>query len=267
MDNDTNLDNLFEEALNPGEAADDNGQQEGQEQQEQQTEQKEQQEQDHAERARQAAARREREAEVQRREARAYQQARADISATLARLGIKNPKTDKAISTVEELEAYEKGLSDERLSSGNGTAEDIKRVVKDAIRETQPSRSQQLTPEDRAELDREIAEIRAMDPAMTDIKAILASESGDKFREYVGKGLNFVDAYTLAAKDRLTRIQANRAGAKAGGKSHLNATRQQGSGALSVPADEMALFRELNPDASEADIQKYYNADRKKFGR
>ena len=265
MDNETNLDNLFEDALNPDESADDNGQQEEQPG-EQNEQQQEQQEQDHAERARQAAARREREAEVQRREARAYQQARAEVSATLQRLGIKNPKTDKVIATVEELEEYEKGLSDERLSSGTGTAEDIKRVVRDAIREVQPA-PQPKHPADDQESQRQLAEIRAMDPAMTDIKAILESEAGEKFRGYVNKGLNFVDAYTLAAKDRLARIQANRAGAKAGGKSHLNATRQQGVGALSVPADEMVLFRELNPDATEADIQKYYNADKKKFGR
>lgn len=262
MENETNLENLFEDALNPDESADDNGQQE---EQAEQTEQQEQQEQDHAERARQAAARREREAEVQRREARAYQQARAEVSATLQRLGIKNPQTDKVISTIEELEAYEKGLSDERLSSGNGTAEDIKRVVREAIHESRPA--QQTNPMDDPEVKRQLAEIRATDPAMTDLGAILQSEAGERFKGYVARGLNFVDAYTLAAKERLNNIQANRAGAKAAGKSHLNATRQQGSGALSVPADEMALFRELNPDATEADIQKYYNADKKKFGR
>lgn len=261
MENETNLENLFEDALNPDESADDNGQQDNQ-----QEEQTEQQEQDRAERARQAAARREREAEVQRREARAYQQARAEVSATLQRLGIKNPKTDKAISSVEELEAYEKGLSDDRLSSGNGTAEDIKRVVREAIRDTQPAQRPQ-NPMDDPEVKRQLAEIRAMDPAMTDLGAILQSEAGERFKGYVARGLNFVDAYTLAAKERLNNIQANRAGAKAAGKSHLNATRQQGTGALSVPADEMALFRELNPDATEADIQKYYNADKKKFGR
>lgn len=216
------------------------------------------------ERARQAEGRRIREREERAYRA-AYQQARADVSALLKRVGLKDG--DRDIDTVDALEAYERSMSDERIASGRGTAQDLERVVQSAIMKMQPPPPQQRTEVvDSAEVQRQLAQIRAMDPAMTDLGAILQSEAGEKFRGYVDKGLDFVDAYTLAAKDRLASLQSNRAAARSGGKQHLNATKQQGTGALSVPRDELDLFRALNPGASDADIQKFYNADKKKFG-
>ena len=104
-----------------------------------------------------------------------------------------------------------------------------------------------------------------------DLGCILRSESGERFRRYVRRGLSFVEAYTLAARDRLNDIREGRAReaarVKAASKDHLNATSSTGLGALPVPGDEMALFRELMPDAAEAEIRRYYNADRKRFGR
>jgi hypothetical protein len=215
------------------------------------------------ERARQAEGRRIRQREEQAYRA-AYQQARADVSALLKRVGLKDG--DRDIDTVDALEAYERSMSDERIASGRGTAQDLERVVQSAIMKMQPPPPQRTEAVDSAEVQRQLAQIRAMDPAMTDLGAILRSEAGEKFRGYVDKGLDFVDAYTLAAKDRLAGLQSNRAAAKSGGKQHLNATKQQGTGALSVPRDELDLFRALNPGASDADIQKFYNADKKKFG-
>lgn len=121
-----------------------------------------------------------------------------------------------------------------------------------------------------ADIPGQLAEIRAIDPEMTDLGAILRSEAGNRFRDYVNRGLNFTEAYTLAARDRLAAIAADRAGnaalARAAGKAHLTATGTRGAGAPAVPSDELAIFRELNPGVSDADIQKYYAADRKRFG-
>ena len=123
---------------------------------------------------------------------------------------------------------------------------------------------------EKADIPGQLAEIRAMDPEMTDLNAILRSEAGNRFRDYVRRGLNFTEAYTLAARERLANIAAGRAGstalAKAAGKAHLTATGTRGAGAPAVPADELALFRALNPGVPDADIQKYYAADRKRFG-
>ena len=263
---DENLDSLFEDAFTPDQPAeekqeapaDDNGRQEGQKGAEEQAKP----EQDERERARQAEGRRRYEAER-----RGYMQARAEMSATLQQIGGLERPDGSTISSVEEMEAFAKEQRYDRLSRGNPTQADIQAIVREELRAAQPARQDnQLSPEDRAMVDRQLAEIRQMDPEMKDLGAILQSEAGPKFRELVEKGLEFVDAYKLAAESRLAKINANRAGAKGSGKDHLIGTSQRGSGALDVPADEMAIFRYMNPDASEEDIRKYYNTDRKKFG-
>ena len=132
-------------------------------------------------------------------------------------------------------------------------------------------RAQRTGAAEKADIPGQLAEIRAMDPEMTDLTAILRSEAGNRFRDYVRRGLSFTEAYTLAARDRLAGIAAERAGnaalAKNAGKAHLTATGTRGAGLPEVPADEMALFRKLNPGVSDAEIRKYYAADRKRFGR
>lgn len=210
------------------------------------------------ERANQAEGRR-----IREREARAYQAARERDSEIIRGLGLTHPETNKPIETMEDLEAYAQESRSKRLAAGQGTEDDVRQVARQVLREEMRSAP---APAENPEVQRQLAQIRAMDPAMTDLGAILRSEAGEKFRGYVAKGLDFVDAYTLAAKDRLAGLQSNRAAAKAGSKAHLNATRQQGTGALSVPRDQMELFRALNPGASDADIQRYYNADKQKFG-
>lgn len=117
----------------------------------------------------------------------------------------------------------------------------------------------------------QLARIREMDPEMEDLGAILRSEAGDRFRQYVDLGLDFVDAYTLAAREKLGELRdrrtAERTRAKAADRSHLSATSTRGYGGVSVPAGEMAIIRALLPDASDEEIRRYYNQDRKRFKR
>jgi len=262
MDNDTNLDNLFDDVFK--ETADDDGQQPEKAPETQQVAAQEPQEQSKDERATQAAARREREERERRREQRAYQAARNDVNALLKELGIE--KADgSTIETVEDLEAVAKDIREDRLSKGNPTEADIQAIVDERMRQAQPQQPS-LTPEERAEVDRQLAEIRQMDPAMTDLNAILSSEAGPKFREYVDKGLGFTEAYKLAAENRLAGIKSNRQGARTGGKDHLTSTSQRGGGDVEVPAETKEMYRLLMPDMTDEQIQKAYNADRRKYG-
>lgn len=186
------------------------------------------------ERARQAAGRR-----LRQREAAARSAARAEIADTLRKRGVLDPRTGRPVDSLEELE-----------------------------REAPPLPGR--TPTQDPRVTRELEEIRRMDPEMEDLGCILRSESGERFRRYVRRGLSFVEAYTLAARDRLNGLLEDRAReaarVKAASKDHLNATSTTGLGALPVPGDEMALFRELMPGVGEAEIRRYYNADRKRFG-
>jgi hypothetical protein len=216
-------------------------------------------------RARQAEGRR-----IREREARAYQAGLEEASRIIREAQIANPaKNGAAIDNLDELRAYNDSRREKRLQEGKPTASDIEHIVDRRISAMQQPQQQEtpLSAEDQQAVQQQLAEIRAMDPAMTGLPAILDSEAGPKFREYVALGLDFKDAYTLAAKDRLASIGANRSGARTGGKDHLSATRQQGSGGVDVPADEMALMRALNPDMSDTELRQYYEADKKKFGR
>ena len=209
-------------------------------------------EQDAQERARQAEGRRRYEAEM---------------SATIQQVGIEKPD-GSLITSADELDSFVKAQRDDRLAKGSPTEADINALIDKRLRQTQQPAMQenQLSQSDRAQVDRQLAEIRQMDPEMRDLGAILQSEAGPKFRALVEKGLDFIDAYKLAAETRLAKINENRAGAKGAGKDHLVGTSQRGAGALDVPADEMAFFKAVNPDATDEEIRKYYNSDRKKFG-
>ncbi len=187
------------------------------------------------ERARQAAGRRLRERGEAARSA-----ARAEIEETLRKRGVVDPRTGRPVESLEELEREE--------------APEYRRT---------PLRDPQVT----AELE----EIRRMDPELEDLGCILRSENGERFRRYVRRGLSFTEAYKLAAEDRLTRLREGRAAeaarVRAASKDHLYATGTRGQGAVSVPAEEMTVFRALLPGSTPEKIQRYYNADRKRFGR
>ena len=141
-------------------------------------------------------------------------------------------------------------------------------------------RPAERSPQLEAAFAQELAEIAGLDPEMTDVRAILRSDAGPKFREYVRKGLTFVEAFRLAAADRLEALRdakaaealrdaraAEAARMRSAGKGHLSATRSQGQGALPVPGEVKEMFRVFFPDASDAEIQNMYNEDRKRLGK
>ena len=223
-------------------------------------------EQSKEERARQAFARRIREAEE--RGARAE---RERANALIAELDLDDPDNEgQKVSDLDKAAQYISRRRQERMTAGSPTEADIRHIVQEQLQQRQqpPVPQGQLSPQDRAQVDRELAQIAKMDPAMKDLNAILTSDIGPAFRQYVSKGEDFVTSF-YKAKELQAQTQQQAAAAekaKAASKGHLTSTKQQGEGALSVPAEDMAYFRELMPDATAEEIQKYYNADRKRYG-
>lgn len=222
------------------------------------------------ERARQAEGRRRREAEEAGRKA-----AMQEMNEVIARLGFINPVTGEAVDTAEKLKAYEAKLRKDRFASGNPTEADVRAVAREeaakAAAPVEPAKADAEPTEIDPRIQRELDAIKAMDPEMTDLGAILSSEAGEKFRGYVSRGLGFLDAYKLAAEDRLASLRQGKAAEaarlQAASKDHLSGTKTTGSGALSVPRETEAVFREFFPGATDAEIQKMYNADYKKYGK
>ena len=114
----------------------------------------------------------------------------------------------------------------------------------------------------------QIREINALNPAIRSIGDIMQMETADKFREYVGRGLSFVEAYKLANFDAIRAEDQMKAKREAfnlmRSKGHLQSTISRGRGAVNVPKDEMEMYKQLNPGMTEADILKHYNAYKKR---
>lgn len=214
-------------------------------------------EQSREERSRQAFARRIREAEE--RGARAQ---RERDSALIAEMQLVDPDDEsKKIDDVDKAKEFLARQRKARLDACTPTEADIQHIVREQM---EKAKQPQVNPVVQAQLE----QIARMDPAMKDLGAILNSDIGEAFRGFVDRGDDFVTAFYKAGKlqEQVKSKAAEADKAKASSKGHLSSTKQQGAGALSVPSDEMALFRELMPGATEAEIQKYYNADRQKFG-
>lgn len=230
---------------------------------------------DEEERSRQAHGRRQRELEQARTDAVAAERTR--ISKVLKRLGIANPdKNGAPIESLEELEAYERAESDRRLNDGKGTAEDVRRIVREeeAKRDTERQASEQRAANAaafEAKVKEEIKAISEYDPSIKTSQDLLQKEGANPtFRNYVNRGLTFLEAYELTHKDEI-RARDRAASAaettKAASKDHLRGTTSRADGSVDVPDDIKAQYRIFDPDISDADIRKHYNADLKSVRR
>lgn len=117
-------------------------------------------------------------------------------------------------------------------------------------------------------MDAELAEIHKLDPAINTVEDLLSMPDAKAFYDLVRKGNSFLDAYRLANFDRLQAARAEAARQQAmnnaRGKDHLTGTgTPQGTGAATVPPDEMQAFKLFNPTATEAEITAWYNKHKK----
>lgn len=226
---------------------------------------------DEEERSRQAHGRRQRELEQARAQAVASERAR--VSAVLKRLGIANPdKNGAPIESLDELEEYERAESDRRLNDGKGTAEDVRRIVQEE--ETKRVREQQARAQQEAEnaefaakVSEEIKAISEYDPSIKTADDLIRKEgSNPTFRNYIGRGMTFLEAYELTHKNDI-RARDRAEASKVAGKDHLRGTTSRSDGSVDVPDDIKAQYRIFDPDISDADIRKHYNADLKSVKR
>jgi hypothetical protein len=112
-------------------------------------------------------------------------------------------------------------------------------------------------------IENQVAEISKTDPNVKGFQDIIDLPTANAFRKYVLLGNSVSDAYYLANREQITAGAAlaakKQAVSNVRGKDHLTGVSVRGGGALSVPSDEMKIFRELNPGASDAEITKFYN--------
>lgn len=203
--------------------------------------------------------------------------AKVEMAAFFKRAQLKNTITGEPITNMEEFNAWEQAFSDARLQrdlkDGKLTPEALEKVIsenpavkraQELIAKQEESAREAEAAAAKAHVDAEILEIQKLDPSIRSVEDLLHMPRAKEFYDLVQSGNSFLNAFRLANFDLLTARAAEAARQQAQNltrsKEHLTATvGQRGGGAVSVPPDEMRLFREMNPGASEAEIQAYYN--------
>lgn len=193
--------------------------------------------------------------------------------------GLKDTMTGKPITSMEEFRAWRQAFNaaklENELKEGKLTPEGLNQAISEnpivkqaaeAIRASEEAKRQSGMEAAKARAERELAEIRKMDPEakLESVEDLLKMPNAKEFYEYVKRGNSFVDAYKLANFQRLSERTAEAAKQQAlnnaRSKDHLSGSgASRGSGSESVPAEEMAMFRLMMPDASDDEIRKYYN--------
>lgn len=203
--------------------------------------------------------------------------AKGEMAAFFKKAHLKNTLTGEDITNMEEFDAWEKAFSASKLQrelkEGKLTPESLEAAIaenpavkraQELIRQQEEASKEAEASAAKARVDAELLEIQKLDPEIRSVEDLLHMPAAKEFYALVQKGNSFLDAFRLANYERLTAKVAEAAKQQAQNlsrsKDHLTATTgQRGGGAISVPPDELRLFREINPGASEADIQTYYN--------
>lgn len=202
---------------------------------------------------------------------------KAEMDAFFAAAALKNTITGKPITNMEEFnawkQAFEAAKLQKDLKAGRLTPEALQKVIEQTpamqqvqqmVQRQDEQQRQQAQEAAQVRVDQEIAEIHKLDPSISSVKDLLTMPKAKEFYALVKKGNSFLDAFRLANFETLAAKRADAARQQAmnnaRSKDHLTATGgQRGAGAAQVPPDEMAMFRLLNPGATDAEIQAYYN--------
>lgn len=205
------------------------------------------------------------------------EKAAANLKDIFTRAGLKNTITGQPISTMDEFNSWYQqftaGRLQQEMKSGKMTPEVLNQAIsahpvvkkaEEVIRQSEAAQKQQEESSARAKIDAQIAEIHKLDPSINTVQDLLNMPNAKAFYAYAKKGYELKDAYYLANREQLQTAAADAAKQQAlnnaRGKEHLRATgNARGSGAVAVPKEDMAMFRHFNPNATEAEIQAFYN--------
>lgn len=201
----------------------------------------------------------------------------AEMQDFFAKAGLKNTVSGKPITNMEEFRAWNEQFSraklERELKEGKLTPEGLETAIGShpAIRQAQQlaadrqaQEQAQKNDEIKARIDAEVAEIHKLDASINSLEDLLRAPYGQELYAMTQRGYSIKDAHFLLNHERLeqAKLEAARQQAMAGArnKDHLTGTgTPRGGGAISVPSSDLAMFRQFNPGASDAQIQEYYN--------
>ena len=196
------------------------------------------------------------------------------------RAGIKNTVSGQPITNMKEFDEWQAEFQAQKLSrelkAGQLTPETFNAAVaaNPAVRAAAQAQKRAAEAEAMKEsaakaakarelMEADLAEIRKLDPAVNSLEDFFALDRAEELKTAISRGQTLLSAYRNTYFDRLVAAAAEQARTQAlssqRGREHLGTVTPQGGGTVSVPPDEMRIFRAVNPQASEADIAKYYN--------
>ena len=193
------------------------------------------------------------------------------------RAGLKNTFTGEPIRTQADFDAWESKFAAQRraeeMKAGKMTPESLDRAIGEhptvkqaaqVVAAAEQQRKQQAMQAAQQRIDAEIAEIQKINPSIRSASDVLGGPKGKEVYDLAKSGVPLSKAYRVTYLEDLERAATERARQQAAknarGKEHLKPTTgSAGAGAVSVPKADMEMFRAFMPNASEAEIQAYYN--------
>lgn len=201
----------------------------------------------------------------------------AAMAAFFAKAGLKNSVTGQPITNMDEFDQWQREFGQEQLSrqlkAGKLTAEGLATAIgnhpvvqqaRELVDQNAAAQKSQQMEAVRAKIDAEIAEISKLDQSVSSLEDLMEKPYWKDIYAKTKRGYSITDAYYLINREALEKAKVDAAQQqamnKARGKNHLTRTAAPtGTGAVSVPAAEMAVFRQFMPNATDAEIQAYYN--------
>ncbi len=201
----------------------------------------------------------------------------------LASLGLRDAE-GKPVETVEDFARYESEqktaklqrelkagkLSPESLREALLGSPEVQGVLKQAEEVTAAAKQKEqeaMVSKYKADMDRELAEIRKLNPQIRSTDDIIRMETGPEYARLIRLGMKPTEAYKLANFDAIRRndkLAAEQAARNAAaGKGHLRST-PTGGNALSAPADYVANMRKYVPGISDKEIERFYKESKGK---
>lgn len=229
------------------------------------------------ERHRQAAARRAREQQEAQQRRMQEQQGRDSLVAEFFK-GQTSPFTGKPVTTEAEYRAYiaqrDAEAANQQLQRAGITPDTIQGIVdqqlapiKQQLMQEQMRAAQERARVVNAQAQEAIgAALKAISAEMPEIKSmedIAAMPTSGEFNRLVQQGIRIDEAFYLANRKEIEsrKIAAAKASAQRGaaGKNHLDPVPSGGGSApVEVPAAMQAAYREMMPDATDAEIKAAY---------
>ena len=221
-----------------------------------------------------AAARRKAEAERDEAIAQLKEQNAKETDELIAGMGLENPYTNKPITNRAEYDEYRKmhdqKRQDQRLRDMGMTADEYQQMVQELpeVKEAKAKQAdaekiidQQKQQQMREWVAQEMQEIQQMNPAIQSVEDLRNDPKFEEVKQLVDeKQLSISQAYKLAHFDELSMSRGRQAAYNQAGKAHLGRTQGRGTGGQYVPPEEMALFRAINPRATDEEITRFYNS-------